>query len=53
MPITNRESGTSIEEIADGIYRVSTPVPEAVIASRCVDGTADPMRLRRLARRMP
>jgi hypothetical protein len=25
--ITNRESGTSIDEIANGIYRISTPVP--------------------------
>ncbi len=25
--ITNRESGTSIDEIASGIYRISTPVP--------------------------
>ena len=27
MPITNPESGTRIDEIADGIYRISTPVP--------------------------
>ncbi|MFP4002281.1 MAG: FprA family A-type flavoprotein [Alphaproteobacteria bacterium] len=27
MPVTNRESGTRIDEIADGIYRISTPVP--------------------------
>ncbi len=27
MPIVNQETGTSIDEIADGIYRVSTPVP--------------------------
>jgi len=27
MPITNVESGTTIDEIADGIYRISTPVP--------------------------
>lgn len=26
MPITNAESGTTIDEIADGIYRISTPV---------------------------
>jgi flavorubredoxin len=25
--ITNRESGTNINEIADGIYRINTPVP--------------------------
>jgi flavorubredoxin len=25
--ITNREAGTRIDEIADGIYRISTPVP--------------------------
>ena len=25
--ITNEDSGTSIEEIASGIYRISTPVP--------------------------
>ena len=29
MSITNRESGTNIHEIADGIYRINTPVPEA------------------------
>jgi flavorubredoxin len=27
MTITNRESGTRVDEIADGIYRISTPVP--------------------------
>jgi len=27
MKITNPESGTSVAEIADGIYRISTPVP--------------------------
>jgi flavorubredoxin len=27
MPITNTESGTRIDEITNGIYRVSTPVP--------------------------
>jgi flavorubredoxin len=27
MPITNAQSGTRIDEIADGIYRVSTPIP--------------------------
>lgn len=26
MTITNRESGTSIDEIADGIYRINTPI---------------------------
>jgi flavorubredoxin len=26
MTITNRESGTSVDEIANGIYRISTPV---------------------------
>jgi flavorubredoxin len=31
MPISNRESGTNVEEIADGIYRISTPVPPSVI----------------------
>jgi len=29
MPITHAESGTRIDEIEDGIYRVSVPVPEA------------------------
>lgn len=27
MKVTNRESGTSVAEISDGIYRISTPVP--------------------------
>ena len=27
MPITNQESGTRIDEVASGIFRVSTPVP--------------------------
>ena len=27
MPVVNRETGTSIDEIADGIHRISTPVP--------------------------
>ncbi|MFI5317799.1 MAG: MBL fold metallo-hydrolase [Myxococcota bacterium] len=27
MGVTNRESGTRVDEIADGIYRISTPVP--------------------------
>jgi flavorubredoxin len=29
--ITNRESGTSVDEIADGIYRISTPVPPELL----------------------
>lgn len=31
MPVTNRESGTSVHEIADGLYRISTPIPPAAI----------------------
>ncbi len=31
MAITNSQSGTRIDEIADGIYRISTPVPPSVI----------------------
>lgn len=27
MPVTNQDSGTTIDEIADGIHRISTPVP--------------------------
>lgn len=27
MPIINQDSGTTVDEIADGIYRISTPVP--------------------------
>jgi flavorubredoxin len=27
MPIVNTESGTTIDEIADGIHRISTPIP--------------------------
>ena len=27
MIVTNTESGTNLYEIADGIYRISTPVP--------------------------
>ncbi|HZS05223.1 MAG TPA: MBL fold metallo-hydrolase [Blastocatellia bacterium] len=27
MAITNTQSGTSVDEIADGIYRISTPIP--------------------------
>ena len=27
MPIVNKDSGTTIDEIADGIYPISTPVP--------------------------
>jgi flavorubredoxin len=27
MPVTNAQSGTRIDEITDGIYRISTPVP--------------------------
>src|ERR1051325_6130542 len=29
--ITNAQSGTTIDEIADGIYRINTPVPPAVM----------------------
>jgi flavorubredoxin len=29
MPVTSRESGTRIDEIEDGLYRVSTPIPDA------------------------
>src|SRR5579864_4759045 len=28
MPQTNAQSGTRIDEIADQIYRISTPIPE-------------------------
>jgi flavorubredoxin len=31
MSIINRESGTNVEEIADSIYRISTPVSPSVI----------------------
>src|SRR5690242_19116818 len=31
MSITNSQSGTHINEIADGIFRISTPVPPSVI----------------------
>lgn len=27
MTVTNRQSGTNVHEIADGIYRINTPVP--------------------------
>jgi len=27
MTITNRESGTNVHEIAEGIYRINTPLP--------------------------
>jgi len=27
MPVVNQETGTTIDEIADGIHRISTPVP--------------------------
>jgi flavorubredoxin len=29
MSVTNPQSGTNVHEIADGIYRISTPVPDA------------------------
>lgn len=29
--ITDSETNTSVEEIANGIYRISTPVPASVI----------------------
>lgn len=31
MSITNTESGTNIHEIADGIYRINTPLPPSVV----------------------
>jgi len=31
MTTTNRDSGTRIDEVADGIYRISTPVPPAAV----------------------
>jgi flavorubredoxin len=31
MPTTNAESGTNVEEIADGIYRINTPLSEQVV----------------------
>lgn len=31
MAITNAETGTRIDEVADGIYRISTPVPPAAM----------------------
>src|SRR5712692_4737086 len=31
MPVTNKESGTNVSEIAAGIYRISTPVSPDLI----------------------
>jgi flavorubredoxin len=31
VTITNAQSGTNIEEIADGIYRISTPIPPEAV----------------------
>jgi flavorubredoxin len=31
VTITNAQSGTSIQEIADGIYRISTPIPPEAV----------------------
>jgi flavorubredoxin len=31
MPTTNPQTGTRIDEVADGIYRISTPVPPSVV----------------------
>lgn len=31
MSITNAQSGTNIHEIADGIYRINTPLPPSVV----------------------
>lgn len=31
MPITNRESGTRVDEVAAGIYRIHTPIPPGAI----------------------
>jgi flavorubredoxin len=31
MPTTNAESGTNVEEVADGIYRINTPLSEQVV----------------------
>jgi flavorubredoxin len=31
MPVTNSSSGTRVDEIAGGIYRISTPVPPSVV----------------------
>src|SRR5262245_34155584 len=30
MPITDAQMGTNVTEIADGLFRISTPVPDAV-----------------------
>ena len=31
MPVTDPTTGTRVDEIADGIYRISTPVPPSVV----------------------
>ena len=31
MPTTNTQSGTRVDEIADGIFRISTPLPPSVV----------------------
>ena len=31
MGIINTQSGTSIDEIADGIYRINTPLPPSIV----------------------
>ena len=38
MTVTNRQSGTNVHEVADGIYRINTPVvidgafPELIVS---------------------
>jgi flavorubredoxin len=31
MPVTNAQTGTRVDEVADGIYRIHTPVPPSVV----------------------
>jgi hypothetical protein len=31
MGITDSQAGTSVDEIADGVYRIHTPLPPSVI----------------------
>ncbi len=46
--ITNSQSGTNVHEIADGIYRINTPVslpaaPDSSISTSTSSSTTQPM----------
>jgi flavorubredoxin len=51
MPITNAQSGTNIEEVADGVYRINTPAAGFSFNQYLIDDD-EPLLFHTVPRRM-